>query len=592
MSKKLTQEQVIDQFREVHGNKYIYDKVKYKSTQKKVWIGCKVEGHGYFEQRVSHHKNGIGCPICGGSKKLTQEQVVLNFIETHGNKYLYDKVEYINSETNVLIGCKVEGHGYFEQRPTHHKDGGGCPKCAGKISKEEAIQQFIDKHGDKYVYDMVDYKGVDVNVLIGCKIENHGYFVQTPYNHRNGRGCPECAKISISNALTYESDYVIGQFKNVHGDKYLYDKVEYMGNTSKVLIGCKVDGHGYFEQTPSSHKIGTGCPICAGNILHDGNRLSLVRPDLIKYFVNLEDADNYTVSSSKLVQLKCPDCGKQKTKLTTPNRLSNIGFSCEYCSDGISIPEKFGIYLFKQIGIKFETQKIFDWAKDKRYDFYIPAFELLIETHGEGHYFNAFESLGGRSLQEEQENDLLKYDLAIQNGIKSENYIVVDCRYSEFEWLKENYIKQLECYFDLSNVDWLKIWEDCQSSLMPKVWNAWNNKNDEDTTVDIGRLFGLNRVTISRYLKCGNILGLCQYNGREENRKAAMKVGKLNSIKVNQYTLESELIKTFNSITEASKELNICNSSISQCCREKESVLEVLSGNILTEVSFNWGIYQ
>lgn len=39
-------------------------------------------------------------------------------------------------------------------------------------------------------------------------------------------------------------------------------------------------------------------------------------------------------------------------------------------------------------------------------------------------------------------------------------------------------------------------------------------------------------------------------------------------IKVNQYDLENNLIKTFNGILEASKETNIGQSSIGKCCNK------------------------
>ena len=48
--------------------------------------------------------------------------------------------------------------------------------------------------------------------------------------------------------------------KNVHGDKYNYDNVEYVNNRTKVLITCKI--HGDFYQTPAAHLLGQNCPKC------------------------------------------------------------------------------------------------------------------------------------------------------------------------------------------------------------------------------------------------------------------------------------------------------------------------------------------
>ena len=48
--------------------------------------------------------------------------------------------------------------------------------------------------------------------------------------------------------------------KEVHGEKYDYSSVEYIGANYKVLITCPI--HGIFEQRASAHLDGQGCPLC------------------------------------------------------------------------------------------------------------------------------------------------------------------------------------------------------------------------------------------------------------------------------------------------------------------------------------------
>jgi hypothetical protein len=59
-------------------------------------------------------------------------------------------------------------------------------------------------------------------------------------------------------------DKVIEKFRDVHGDRYGYDKVVYQRNNIKVTINCSV--HGDFPQTPASHLTGSGCPNCKNSI--------------------------------------------------------------------------------------------------------------------------------------------------------------------------------------------------------------------------------------------------------------------------------------------------------------------------------------
>jgi len=52
----------------------------------------------------------------------------------------------------------------------------------------------------------------------------------------------------------------IKRSRDVHGNVYDYSYVDYVKNSSKVLIKCSV--HGDFEQAPMSHLRGSGCPKC------------------------------------------------------------------------------------------------------------------------------------------------------------------------------------------------------------------------------------------------------------------------------------------------------------------------------------------
>lgn len=47
----------------------------------------------------------------------------------------------------------------------------------------------------------------------------------------------------------------------VHGNRYDYSLAEYINNSTKLKIKCKI--HGLFYQTPNSHLSGSNCNICA-----------------------------------------------------------------------------------------------------------------------------------------------------------------------------------------------------------------------------------------------------------------------------------------------------------------------------------------
>lgn len=63
MPKALSTEEFIQRAVSIHGQKYIYDKVSYKTGNVPLCIICKI--HGEFHQKPSEHLSGCGCPICG-----------------------------------------------------------------------------------------------------------------------------------------------------------------------------------------------------------------------------------------------------------------------------------------------------------------------------------------------------------------------------------------------------------------------------------------------------------------------------------------------------------------------------------------------
>ncbi len=111
----------------------------------------------------------------------------------HGDKYGYENVNYIGSRTKVNIICKI--HGSFMQEPYIHNAGHGCPECGKRIkgTTESFIKKARKVHGNKYGYENVNYTDRRTKVNIICKI--HGSFMQAPYIHNAGHGCPECGKM-------------------------------------------------------------------------------------------------------------------------------------------------------------------------------------------------------------------------------------------------------------------------------------------------------------------------------------------------------------------------------------------------------------
>jgi len=209
------------------------------------------------------------------SKKLTTEEFIEKAKKVHGEKYSYDKVKYHSSQSKIEIICHQ--HGVFEQTPNNHLNGKGCLRCGAenistirRSNSEDFIAKARLKHGDKFDYSFVSYSRNKDKVKIICK--KHGVFEQSPNDHLSGCGCPACKAENLSVSKTSNTFDFITKATLKHGDIYDYSRVNYSRNNVKVKIICPK--HEIFEQTPSDHLSGVGCPFCSGNARHTFETLS------------------------------------------------------------------------------------------------------------------------------------------------------------------------------------------------------------------------------------------------------------------------------------------------------------------------------
>ena len=187
---KRNTELIIEEFKKVHGDEYLYDRVNYLGTAVPVEIGCKK--HGYFLQSPYNHKKGCKCPKCANGV-ITKEEFIEKVNKIHNNKYDYSKIEYIDLRTKICIICSE--HGEFWQTPATHLKGSGCKIC-GKNKNKTTTEEFIKKskeiHGNKYDYSLVNMFKRDEKGRICIICSTHGIFWQLPKSHIKGHGCPKC----------------------------------------------------------------------------------------------------------------------------------------------------------------------------------------------------------------------------------------------------------------------------------------------------------------------------------------------------------------------------------------------------------------
>jgi len=208
MSKKLTEDSVLESFRQIHGNRYQYPPLpKTIKTASVIDIICPV--HGNFKQRISLHKIGQGCPECGRERTKTErpqfalgrEEWIRRFESVHGRgKYDYSKVpDNVVQRIKIEIYCPEHNVTFYQTPGTHWKLGKGCPKCGIAKRIESQQQKMITRrefelrakaiHGDAFEYSELPQEfSLYDSIIIYCNEHEHIFFCGAE-EHLLGKGC-------------------------------------------------------------------------------------------------------------------------------------------------------------------------------------------------------------------------------------------------------------------------------------------------------------------------------------------------------------------------------------------------------------------
>ena len=127
---------------------------------------------------------------------------------------------------------------------------------------DQFIEEARAKHGDSYSYEKTTYFGSTSKLTVTCK-KCEKEFSIWPSHHLAGQGCSTCwvyTRDGLRKKKTTER--FIAEAKAVHGEKFDYSKVVYVGSQTEVTIKCNGCGT-EFHQIPNNHLRGVGCKDCS-----------------------------------------------------------------------------------------------------------------------------------------------------------------------------------------------------------------------------------------------------------------------------------------------------------------------------------------
>ena len=413
----------IAEARQVHGRKYDYSQVVYKTALTPVKVVCR--RHGAFYPTPANHylkkPNPSGCPKCSIEKRAKDnfESHKASFVtrarKVHGRKYDYTKTNYTGIVRRLTISC--QRHGDFKVTAAAHLRGSGCPRCQREnLWQKGGYADFVRRarkiHGRKYDYEKARERSGAGKVTIVCR--EHGEFVQLPNTHLNGHGCGKCGITTLANRFKLTKAEFVRRSKKVHGSKFKY-LGGYKNQYAFMTIRCPV--HGTFKQRAIDHMNGHGCKECgvqqraAGMFLTTEQFVAKARSihgNRYKYPAPYRRND-------LPIKIVCPKHGDFRQ---APN--SHLqGQGCPRCIE--SLGERMVAAILERHRIKFTPQHRFPDCADTRplrFDFWLPRHNTTIEYDGPQHFDKNHFFGGAKQYDSTKRRDRIKTAYARKKKIR------------------------------------------------------------------------------------------------------------------------------------------------------------------------------
>ena len=374
----------------------------------------------------------------------------------NGNKFKLTKHnKYVLAKKNLEFECMSCGEIFYKGWDSL-KNGRGCPFCSGTIAGDKNRLSIICP---KLMLDW-DYsknKNIDPNdvsygsnIVVWWKCRTCSYEWKTPGSWRGAgkNGCPACSNQVVTNKNRFSILFpnIAKEWDYEQNDDDLPSNVA-KGSNKKFWWKCSFCEHVWFASVSSRTNVNlkSGCPACAGKIVTNKNRLSVLYPEISKEwdFSKNKDLtpDMVSYGVDKNVWWICSICGKEwEMKICV--RTGKRG-GCPKCNKSIG-ERRISLFL-EEHNIGYLPQHRFPDCKNiftLPFDFYIPRLHLCIEYNGKQHYHEVNNGFFGKD-KKESFIKRKKLDEIKINYCKENNIPLLIIPYWEFDRIEEILIEEL-----------------------------------------------------------------------------------------------------------------------------------------------------
>ncbi len=259
--------------------------------------------------------------------------------------------EFITLHSNRKFWWKCKKCGYeWKTSPSHRARGHKCPACVGQVvrkgvndlaSKDPELAKEWNYSKNKLKPDEVTARNSKKVWWICSKCRHE--WQATIHSRHTGCGCPECAKVIMSekqskanykDSLAYKLPELAKEWdfeKNTVKPEEVYAT-----SNKKFWWKCKKCGKSWEAVVACRALRNTGCPYCSGRFAIKGlNDLATLCPDLIEewdFEKNIIKPVTVKIGSGEEVFWKCKKCGYEwKTKINVRTR----GCGCPRCANKV-----------------------------------------------------------------------------------------------------------------------------------------------------------------------------------------------------------------------------------------------------------------
>ena len=347
---------------------------------------------------------------------------------------------YTNNKVKLKLHCNKCGSEWNTTSYEKFMSGrNGCPGCnIRRKQDEDYVAGLIEERCKELDYTFLGFVGRytkrgTTKLKLRCNkcgyewesttVEN--FLRKDRYSHSCGRKNAEYMP-----SVFHEEDAAKRINKKLSGSTLTFvsfTDAGYIGDSkTKIKLVCLDCGT---ETTVSYHNLlyGTNttpkCTRCQfnGKISNEEALENIKKKcELLGYeFLGFNNKENrYDGKDTRLI-LKCLKCGYVWKTTIYVNFVNGI-IKCRGCTNNWHL-ERVVKTMLKQNEITYETQKRFDWLKNKinlTLDFYLPAYNISIECQGRQHFIPVDKFGGKNGFEDTKARDAQKKKLCEEHGIK------------------------------------------------------------------------------------------------------------------------------------------------------------------------------